>query len=53
MEFNFDNFTDEDWLLSQHCDYEIAFQKEALSIIEKYLSKEHSYYKWLYDRIWS
>ena len=55
MEFDFDKFTDKDWknywLLAQHCDNNRDFQKNALSIIEKYLGTDHSHYKYLYDRI--
>jgi hypothetical protein len=55
MKFDFDKFTDEDWdnywLLAQHCDDNRDFQKNALSIIKKYQGKDHSHYKYLYDRI--
>jgi len=55
MQFDFDQFTQTDWdnywLLSQHCDFNRTFQKQALSIITKYLGTEHSHYRYLYDRI--
>jgi len=53
--FNFNEFEKEDWgrywMLSQHADKYIKFQKHALEIIEKYLGNEHSHYKYLADRI--
>jgi len=55
MKFDFDKFTDVDWhnywLMAQHCDHNRDFQKNALSIIKKYLGTDHENYKYLYDRI--
>ena len=55
MKFNFNKFTDKDWdeywLLAQHCDSNIDFQKQALAIIKKYQGVDHDHYKYLYDRI--
>jgi pyrimidine deaminase RibD-like protein len=55
MQFDFDQFTQTDWdnywLLAQHCDFNRTFQKQALSIITKYLGTDHSHYRYLYDRI--
>ena len=53
--FNFDEFDKEDWhrywVLSQHADKYIEFQKHALEIIKKYLGSDHINYKYLCDRI--
>jgi predicted transcriptional regulator len=55
MKFDFDKFTNADWhnywLMAQHCDHSRDFQKNALSIIKKYLGTDHENYKYLYDRI--
>jgi hypothetical protein len=55
MKFDFDKFTtqawNDYWLMAQHCDNNRDFQKNALSIIEKYLGTDHNHYKFLYDRI--
>lgn len=54
-EFNFDTFSEHDlenyWLLSQHADFDINFQKVALKNIKKYLGINNDYYKYLFDRI--
>ena len=42
------------WLIVQHSDYDVAFQKEALSILEKLLEKgdtSKSNFAYLYDRV--
>ena len=53
--FDFTKFTEEDWdnywLLAQHCDTNIDFQKRALDTIKQYLGTDHSHYKYLYDRL--
>ncbi len=53
--FRFQTFSKNDWerfwILSQHCDDSIKFQQWALQVIEQYLGKKSSHYKYLYDRI--
>lgn len=53
--FNFDEFRQEDWrnywLLAQHSDRYVEFQKKALDTIEKYLGTENDLYRFLYDRV--
>lgn len=55
MDFNFETFSDSDWnnywLLSQHCDFDVLYQRRALKNIEKYKGRDSSEYKYLYDRI--
>lgn len=55
MKFEFSRFSDGDWgnywLLAQHCDFDIRFQREALVNIERYMGRESSEYKYIYDRV--
>lgn len=55
INFNFDNFSDEDWenywLMSQHADLYPNAQKSALQTISQYLGKNNDHYRYLYDRI--
>lgn len=53
--FQYQVFDDDDWnnfwLLSQHCDFDRTFQRQALKTIQQYQGSENSHYKYLYDRI--
>jgi hypothetical protein len=53
--FQFENFSRQDWndfwLISQHCDWNIPFQKWALQQIEQNLGQDNTEYRYLYDRI--
>lgn len=53
--FDFNNFSKEDWndfwLISQHCDFNINYQKWALGIIQQHLGEDNQEYKYLCDRI--
>ena len=55
MNFNFDDFSDEDWknywLLTQHCDFDRNFQQKALTLIQQYKGTDSTLYQYLYDRI--
>lgn len=52
--YNFYEFKENDWenywLIVQHMDND-DYQEKALNILEQFLSKNHIYYKYLYDRI--
>jgi len=53
--FNFDTFSKDDWnnywLLAQHCDFNLDFQKSALKNIERYLGRNSKEFQYLTDRI--
>lgn len=53
--FDYDNFSETDWknfwLLAQHADYDVEFQKYALNIIKSKLGTDSKHYKYLHDRI--
>jgi hypothetical protein len=55
MQHNFNKFTTKDWknywLLSQHADNNVDFQKQALTNIEKYRGQDNEHYRYLHDRI--
>jgi len=52
--YNFYQFSEDDWenywLIVQHMDND-PYQEYALKILEEHLSKNHIYYKYLFDRI--
>lgn len=54
-DLDFPSFDDDDWenywLLCQHCDFNLAFQKKALQNIKKHLGTNNEHYKYLSDRI--
>jgi len=55
MQHNFNKFTPKDWknywLLSQHADNNVDFQRQALTNIEKYQGQDNEHYRYLHDRI--
>ena len=54
-DFDFSSFDEDDWenywLLCQHCDFNLPFQKKALQMIKKNLGTNNDHYKYLSDRI--
>jgi len=53
--FDFNEFTDSDWenfwLLAQHADFDVGFQKSALEKIKNQFGTNSQNYKYLHDRI--
>jgi hypothetical protein len=55
MQHDFKKFAPEDWknywLLSQHADNNVDFQKQALANIQKHQGQDNEHYRYLHDRV--